>query len=411
MAAMADQATSHYVTRVIGDLGTVAQADWQALVLANRAPGTEPAIGGEPFVDWRYLTALEQTGCVGGRSGWGVSHLLVERDGKLAAAAPLYRKLHSYGEYVFDWAWADAYQRHGLAYYPKGLVASPFTPVPGPRLLAVDAEARRHLVSALVDHARAQDWSSLHLLFPRPAEAAAALADGWLERKGVQFHWYNPGYRDFAEFLSQLTQPKRKKILAERRKVREAGIAVSCLEGSAIRASDWLLFSRCYRTTYALHHSTPYLNRAFFERLGQTMPEHLVMFIARETASGEPVAASLLVRDEHAIYGRYWGALRWVPCLHFEASYYAPIEWAIGQGIRRFEGGAQGEHKMARGFLPTPTQSAHWLAHPAFADAVAQFLARERGGIDDYLDELDDRSPLRPAGVRTSASLEPSRSD
>ncbi len=416
------RATADYGTRVIDDLTGVAEGRWQALVEASGCGGPhgssgavaaapladdedDPAVGGLPFIDWRYLTALEQTGCVGGRSGWAANHLLVERNGELVAAAPLYRKLHSYGEYVFDWAWADAYQRHGLDYYPKGLVASPFTPVPGPRLLAVDDVARDRLLAALVDHAREQQWSSLHLLFPPRAEAGAARRAGWLERRGVQFHWRNPGYRDFDDFLSRLAQPKRKKILAERRKVREAGIRISCHEGPTISAPHWLLFNRCYRTTYALHHSTPYLNRAFFERIGRTMPEHLVMFIAHDESNGEPVAASLLVHDEQAIYGRYWGALRWVPCLHFEASYYAPIEWAIARKIGRFEGGAQGEHKMARGFLPVRTRSLHWLAHPAFADAVAAFLERERGGVDDYLDELDERNPMRDAAaVRTSAS-------
>ena len=267
------RATADYGTRVIDDLTSVAEHRWQALVEASGCGGPhgssgaiaaapladdedDPAVGGLPFIDWRYLTALEQTGCVGGRSGWAANHLLVERNGELVAAAPLYRKLHSYGEYVFDWAWADAYQRHGLDYYPKGLVASPFTPVPGPRLLAVDDAARDRLLAALVDHAREQQWSSLHLLFPPRAEAAATRRAGWLERRGVQFHWRNPGYRDFDDFLSRLAQPKRKKILAERRKVREAGIRISCHEGPTISAPHWLLFNRCYRTTMSISLAT-----------------------------------------------------------------------------------------------------------------------------------------------------------
>ena len=326
------RATADYGTRVIDDLTGVAEHRWQALVEASGCGGPhgssgavaaapladdedDPAVGGLPFIDWRYLTALEQTGCVGGRSGWAANHLLVERNGELVAAAPLYRKLHSYGEYVFDWAWADAYQRHGLDYYPKGLVASPFTPVPGPRLLAVDDAARDRLLAALVDHAREQQWSSLHLLFPPRAEAAATRRAGWLERRGVQFHWRNPGYRDFDDFLSRLAQPKRKKILAERRKVREAGIRISCHEGPTISAPHWLLFNRCYRTTYALHHSTPYLNRAFFERIGRTMPEHLVMFIAHDESNGEPVAARWRVRqevrgDRGGVIREYWRRTR-----------------------------------------------------------------------------------------------------
>jgi len=386
----------------IDDLSRIEESRWQSLVSASTAAAAtadpdDPARGrgGLPFVDWRYLTALEASGCVGGRSGWDPRHLIVERAGEIVAAAPLYRKHHSYGEYVFDWAWANAYREHGLAYYPKGLVASPFTPVPGPRLLAVDAAARELLVQALVAMASQETWSSLHLLFAPAVDADAARRAGWLERSAFQFHWTNDGYRTFDDFLARLAQPKRKKILAERRKVREAGIRITHHEGAAIDGPLWTLFARCYQTTYALHHSTPYLNRAFFERLGQTMAEHLVMFVAHDQADDEPIAASLLFHDGDAIYGRYWGALRWVPCLHFEASYYAPMEWAIARGIRRFEGGAQGEHKMARGFLPVRTRSLHWLAHPAFSDAVANFLARERGGVEEYLDELDERSPMR----------------
>lgn len=414
--------------RVIRRLADLDRGQWAGLVAATLAdarsrgapaagdgpaPGPGPGPGdaaldpliapsGLPFMDWRYLTALEETGCVGGRSGWEPRHLLIERGREPVAACVLYRKAHSYGEYVFDWAWANAYQQHGLAYYPKGLVASPFTPVPGPRLLAVDDAARRALLTALTGIAEQEEWSSLHLLFAPELDARAALAAGWLQRSAFQFHWTNPGYRDFDDFLARLTQPKRKKILAERRKVREAGVIIECREGEAISAADWQLFARCYQMTYALHHSTPYLNRHFFERLGQAMPEHLVMFIARDQADGEAIAASLLFHDGQTLYGRYWGALRWVPCLHFEASYYAPMAWAIAKGLSRFEGGAQGEHKMARGFLPVRTQSLHWLAHPAFFDAVAQFLRRERGGVEEYLDELDDRSPMRAAMAAAS---------
>jgi uncharacterized protein len=215
-----------------------------------------------------------------------------------------------------------------------------------------------------------------------------------MKRRGVQFHWHNPGFADFDDYLASLTQPKRKKIRAERRKVARAGIAVDVLEGPQIADSDWRLFHRCYRNTYALHHSTPYLNLRFFRELGESMPSHVVLFVARR-AGGEPVAASLLLRDSEAIYGRYWGALEYVDSLHFETSYYRPIEYAIAHGLRRFEGGAQGEHKMARGFEPVPTCSFHWLAHPAFADAVERFLQRESGGIDAYLDELAERLPIR----------------
>ena len=369
-------------------IGDIDAARWDALLTASAA--TPP-----PALRHAYLATLEDTGCVAGRTGWTPAHATLWQRGELIGAMPLYVKGHSYGEYVFDWAWAEAYQRHGLDYYPKGVVAVPFTPVPGPRLLAQDEPARHALVAALLQFADRQRWSSLHLLFPGDADARTLASGSLLERKGVQFHWHNPGYRDFAEFVAVLTQPKRKKILAERRKVREAGIRIRSLDGPAIAGADWDFFNRCYRMTYRQHHSTPYLTGDFFRRIGASMPEHLVMFIAEPASGGAPIAASLLFHDGEAIYGRYWGALDYVPCLHFETSYYAPIEWAIARGLTRFEGGAQGEHKMARGFLPVATRSFHWLAHPAFNDAVAQFLARESNGIDAYLDELNERNPLR----------------
>ncbi|HYF58335.1 MAG TPA: GNAT family N-acetyltransferase [Burkholderiaceae bacterium] len=372
----------------MADVRTLPADRWDALASADGAAG--------PFLRHAFLAALQTAGCVGGDSGWTPHFVCVEdAAGTLRGAAPLWLKEHSYGEYVFDWAWADAYHRHGLPYYPKGLVAVPFTPVPGPRLLAADAPARRALLAALEAEADRLGLSSLHLLFPRAADADALRAAGWLQRRGVQFHWTNPGWRDFDGFLAALAQPKRKKIRAERRKVAEAGVHVEVLEGAAIAESDWAFFARCYRTTYALHHSTPYLNRRFFLELARTMPEALLLALARR--DGRPVASALLMRDDEAIYGRYWGALEHVPCLHFEASYYAPMQWAIERGIRRFEGGAQGEHKMARGFLPVETRSFHRLAHPAFSDAVERFLQAEAGGIDAYLDELDERSPLRAA--------------
>jgi predicted N-acyltransferase len=371
-----------YRTRIVADPGEVSADAWDALA----GPG--------PFTRHAFLRALQSTGCTGDGTGWAPHFVcMLDADDRLAAAAPLYLKSHSYGEYVFDWAWADAYRRHGLDYYPKGLVAVPFTPVPGTRLLARDAAARRALVQALVAESDRLGLSSLHVLFPDDDDARALAEAGLMKRRGVQFHWTNPGWRDFDDYLAALAQPKRKKIRAERRKVLEAGVSVRVLEGSELDEADWDLFARCYRGTYAAHHSTPYLNRAFFRELARTMPEAVLMAVARRDGRG--IAASLLMRDGDAIYGRYWGALEHVPCLHFEASYYAPIEWAITRGIRRFEGGAQGEHKMARGFMPVETCSFHRLAHPAFADAVARFLEREAGGVDAYLDELDERSPLR----------------
>jgi predicted N-acyltransferase len=379
----------NYRTQIVSDLKLLSGPAWDTLLAG--AP-----LNGAVFMKHAFLKALQDTGCVGGESGWDAHFVcLFDPQGALAAAAPLWIKSHSYGEYVFDWAWAEAYHRHGLAYYPKGLVAVPFTPVPGPRLLARDSDARAALLQALIHESDRLGLSSLHLLFSLDEDARCASDAGLLHRDGVQFHWHNPGWADFDDYLQALAQPKRKKIRAERRRVAEAGITTRALPGEVLTEGDWDVFVRCYRNTYVQHHATPYLSREFFFRLARQMPEHLLMVQAER--AGRPIASALLFRDHEALYGRYWGALEAVDCLHFEASYYTPIRWAIEQGLKRFEGGAQGEHKMARGFQPTPTASHHRLAHPAFSDAVSRFLERERGGVDAYLDELRERNPMRSA--------------
>ncbi|HWS74393.1 MAG TPA: GNAT family N-acetyltransferase [Quisquiliibacterium sp.] len=360
---------------------------WDDLVRCS-AGGSLPA-----FLRHDFLANLERSGCVGRGSGWQPEHLCLFEGERLVAAAPLYRKQHSWGEYVFDWAWADAYERHGLRYYPKLVCAVPFTPVTGPRLLARDDRARSALAEALLAHARAARVSSLHVLFPGEGDARVLEAQGTLLRRGVQFHWRNAGYADFDEFLASLAQPKRKKIRAERRKVRDAGVRFERLAGADITDAHWDFFLRCYEGTYAAHGSTPYLNRGFFTSIGRSMPEQLILVLALRDE--RPIAASLLVRDERRLYGRYWGEVEHVPCLHFETAYYQAIEAAIELGIEVIEGGAQGEHKMARGFLAEPTRSMHWLAEPAFYDAVDRYLAREGQAIDGYLDELAERSPFR----------------
>jgi predicted N-acyltransferase len=314
----------------------------------------------------------------------------------------MYLKNHSYGEYVFDWAWANAYAQHGLDYYPKALVAVPFTPVPGARLLAKDEVARAALVKALIAHAREEDLSSLHLLFAQTPDVSAAQSAGMMLRHTVQFHWTNAdaagrAFTDFEHFLASLQQEKRKKIRQERRKVHEAGVSFRCSRGRDIAATDWDFFYRCYERTYLEHGNAPYLNRDFFQRMAQTMPQHWLLFIAER--AGQPIACSLIGLDEasRVAYGRYWGALERVDCLHFEACYYQPLAWCMAHGFERFEGGAQGEHKMARALLPVRTTSAHWLAHPSFAEAVERFLEREGQGIGEYLDHLAQRNPLKTA--------------
>ncbi|WP_346286147.1 GNAT family N-acetyltransferase [Zoogloea sp.] len=350
--------------------------------------------GDQPTLSHAYLSTLESSGCVSPRSGWTPRHAALWEGDQLLAALPAYLKSHSYGEYVFDWAWAEAYHRHGLEYYPKWLSAIPFTPVPGARILGRDAMARHSLVGHLLETVRESGASSLHILFPTDEEATW-LADAGLEiRHGVQFHWQNAGYRDFEDFLGRLAQPKRKKIRQERRKVADAGVVFRILRGTEIGAEEWAYFHACYSRTYAEHRSTPYLTRRFFEDFCVLAPEACVLMIAER--AGTPVAASFFLCDRHTLYGRYWGSTEFIPCLHFEACYYQAIDYAIRQGLQRFEGGAQGEHKLSRGLEPVRTVSAHWIADPRFRDAVARFLAQERGGMEAYLDELSERLPFRP---------------
>jgi len=386
----------NYRTRIVSSLSEVGQPAWDALV-AMQADAN-------PFLSFSFLHALHESGSASVESGWQPQYLTLWQDTELttglttelAAALPLYAKFHSYGEYVFDWAWADAYQRNGLDYYPKLLSAIPFTPVTGGRLLARDEVARAALVTALQDLQTTNKLSSTHILYPPQQQAQLLEEAGFLLRSGVQFHWQNAGYADFAQFLSTLEQKKRKNIRAERRKVAEAGIRFRQVRGTDATETDWHFFKRCYDHTYRAHHSTPYLNLDFFLRIAQTMPENLLLVVAER--DDKPIASSLLVYDRHALYGRYWGALEQHDCLHFETAYYQPLEFCIANSIPYFEGGAQGEHKMARGFLPQQTWSAHWLAHQTFADAVERFLEREGAGISSYIDELNERNPFKAVG-------------
>ena len=382
----------NYRTHIVSSLAEIGQPAWDALVARQDKPN--------PFLSFAFLHALHESGSACEETGWQPQFIVLFDGEELAAALPLYVKSHSYGEYVFDWAWADAYHRNGLEYYPKLLSAIPFTPVTGPRLMAVDAKARAALIDVLRATQEASGVSSTHILYPPEAEAKQLAEAGYMLRSGVQFHWLNPGYRDFDEFLATLERKKRKNINAERRKVQEAGVVLRRVRGADATDADWKLFNRCYRHTYRDHHSTPYLNLDFFLRIGRTMPENILLVIAER--DGEPVASSMVIHNEDTLFGRYWGELEHVPCLHFETAYYQPLEFCIEQKIAVFEGGAQGEHKMARGFLPTRTWSAHWLAHEAFADAIERFLNRESGGIDGYIDELNERNPFRKVDSNAS---------
>ncbi len=370
-----EAATPETVVRVVTRMADLPAGAWNALA------------GDSPFLQHTFLHALETTDCVGAPIGWEPVHLALFRGDRLEAAMPLYVKHHSWGEFVFDWAWADAYRRHGLNYYPKLVSCVPFSPVPGPRLLANNDADRAALIQAALTLTRDLNCSSLHILFPTEPDHAALNATALLHRTGFQFHWTNAGYASFDDFLAALTHDKRKKIRQERKKLASLGVTFRWVDGTASTDADWDHFLRCYADTYARHRSDPHLNRAFFMALRETMPGNLVLIIADK--HGEPVASSFCVKDGQRLYGRHWGTLEYLPGLHFETCYQQGIEYAIAHGLQVFEGGAQGEHKLARGLVPTTTHSWHWLENAEFRNAVDRFLERETDAIAHYMDELE----------------------
>lgn len=379
----------NYVTRVFDHPQAIDASAWDGLLATQDAPS--------PFMQHAYLCAMHSSASAVAETGWQAQFVTLWQEQTLVAACPFYVKSHSYGEYVFDWAWANAYEQHGLRYYPKGLCAVPFTPVPGSRLLAIHASARLALVQALLRVCQQHQLSSLHVLLPSEADRAACAEAGLMARQSVQFHWRNEGFASFEAFLTSLSQDKRKKIKQERRRVHEAGVRFETRTGREIDSADWDFFYACYERTYLEHGNAPYLTRDFFAAMQADMPANWVLFVAER--EGRRIACSLIAVQDLGLpsasaYGRYWGALERVDCLHFEACYYQPLQWCIAHGVQRFEGGAQGEHKMARALMPVPTHSAHWLAHPAFADAVDRFLEREREGVNAYMDHLASRSPF-----------------
>jgi uncharacterized protein len=381
-----------YVIRVCSDPLTLDAAAWDALLSAQATPA--------PFMRHAYLAAMHRSGSAVPATGWTPRFMTIHDGATLVGAVALYLKTHSYGEYVFDWAWADAYHRHGLRYYPKLLGAAPFTPVPGSRLLARDQATRDLLAQAITGIAQREGLSSAHVLYIDDADRTAFVRAGWMIREGVQFHWTRDDAlpcASFDDFLARLQRHKRKNIAQERRRVAEAGVTFSVHVGAAIDEALWDFFHRCYTLTYRAHGSTPYLTREFFSEMARTMAPHWVMFVA--SREGQRIAASLIAVDDKqgVAWGRYWGCTEHVPCLHFDACYYQPLAWCIERGFVRFEGGAQGEHKMARGLLPVKTASAHWLRDDRFASAVADFLAREGEGVEAYVGELRERNPFRPA--------------
>jgi len=316
---------------------------------------------------------------------------------------PLYLKQHSYGEFVFDWSWAQAYEQHGMRYYPKALCAIPFTPVQGPRLLCADGEdsayIRTTLLAGLKGVLTQNELSSAHILFPEQSEIDSMVEQGFMLRDSVQFHWQNHDYIDFNQFLAVLTMKRRKNIRRERAIVSAANISFSHIPGVDTSKADWEFFYRCYENTYLEHQSSPYLSEDFFLEIANTMPRNLHLIVA--SRDGQRIASSLLIVDKPnaKAYGRYWGAIERIDCLHFETAYYQAIDYCIRENIQTFEGGAQGEHKMARGFMPTTIHSAHWIADLQFSKAIKQFLEREHQGIAAYVDELSEHSPLKSSTV------------
>ena len=374
-----------FASRFVDRIDAVTAADWQALA------GTD-----YPFLRHEFLQALEASGSVGGDSGWLPRHLLVEQQGRLVAALPLYLKQHSWGEYVFDWRWAEAWQHYGLAYYPKLVAAIPFTPASGPRLVYRDVDAL-----ALVDHVSRvlqQDcarhgFSGWHVLFPDAAQSALWQHSGAHRRSGCQFHWFNRGYRDFADFLDTFSSRKRKNLKKERQRVSAQGIELQRLTGAAINDRHWQLFEQFYRRTYArLSGHGGYLSGDFFSRLAALRDQVLLVLAWQH---GEPVAGALYFFSSTTLYGRYWGAVRDIDQLHFEACYYQGIEFCIERGLQRFDPGAQGEHKIQRGFEPVETCSWHWLAHAGLHQAIGQFVADEAVHIDAYRQQAAGLLPFR----------------
>ncbi len=433
MNKQAAKTSDDYVIRVLDSPLAVNATAWNTLLQAQSQP--------TPFMRHEFLSALHTNGCATTDTGWTPRFFLLEHRGELVATCALYIKSHSGGEFVFDWGWARAYHQHGLHYHPKAVCAVPFIPVPGSRLLARSAETRALLVRHLLAWVQANQLTGLHGLFASDEDVAAFQSAGMLLRHTVQFHWRNtqPGYASFENFLASLSQEKRKKIRQERRKVADAGVTFKVLQGRDITTADWDFFYHCYERTYLEHGNPPYFNRAFYASMATDMPEDWVLFIAMQ--NGQPIASSLLAinasciraggldlgfyQKDHQLpaepdgvsasdpaepvgssaagrvaYGRYWGALKRVDCLHFEACYYQPLQWCIEHGYQRFEGGAQGEHKLARALLPVTTTSAHWLAHPQFFAAVDNFLTQEREGIGQYVGELESRSPFKSDATR-----------
>lgn len=372
--------TSLYSLAHLRDLPALS---WDALVPA-----------GQPFLSHAFLSALEDSGSVSRQTGWAAEHLVLERDGEVRALLPAYRKWHSFGEYVFDHGWADACERAGIAYYPKLLGAVPFSPVSGPRLLSADPADALLLLQALPEYLVKGELSGAHINFTDSSLDEQMLGQpGWMERLGCQFHWRNRGYRDFQDFLDTLSSRKRKQMRKEREQVAGQGIDFQWLRGDELDQARWDFVYCCYANTYAVRRRAPYLTREFFSLLAERMPEALRVVVARQ--NGRDVAMALSLVGGDSFYGRYWGCLDEFDRLHFETCFYQGMDYAIAEGLQRFDAGAQGEHKLIRGFEPVLTRSWHYLRHAGLRRAVDEFLAQERDGVRAYAEQAREMLPYR----------------
>ena len=379
--------------RTVTSIAAIAEADWDRLANPDHATAN-------PFLSHAFLRCLEDAGTVGGLTGWSPRHIVLERDGTIAGVAPAYLKSHSQGEYIFDHGWAEAFQRAGGRYYPKLQIAVPFTPVPGRRFLVGNRpdhhENLQLLAQGTVEIARQMDVSSLHVTFidePAWASLGSGSRATFLQRTDQQFHWQNAGYATFDEFLAALSSRKRKTIRKERQTALDAGLVVKCLRGKEITGRYWDAFYQFYQDTGSRKWGRPYLNRKFFALLGERMGESCLLIVAER--GGVPIAGALNLIGGDCLYGRYWGSTEHHPCLHFELCYYQAIEWAIGARLPRVEAGAQGEHKLARGYLPVATHSLHWIADPGFRKAVDRYLKEERAHMAEQREMLAEYAPYR----------------
>jgi predicted N-acyltransferase len=377
---MADREPS-IIAEIAPSVGSISASEWDALA------------GPEPFTGHAFLSVLEESGSVGQGTGWTPAPIRVVDDGRTVAAAPTYFKTHSQGEYVFDHGWAEAWESAGGRYYPKLLVAVPFTPVPGPRLLGTRPNELLAAIEAVTVQA---ELSSAHVNFLLGEDARCCAERGWLLRDGIQYHWFNRDYARFDDFLAALSSRKRKAIRRERKEACQ-GLEIEALRGADIGAAEWEAMWAFYQDTGARKWGRPYLTRAFFDRIAQTMADRLLLFLARR--DGVPIAGALNVIGENALYGRYWGCLAEVPFLHFELSYYRAIEFAIHHGLSSVQAGAQGEHKIARGYEPVITQSAHFIPNPGFRSAIEDFLVRERAAVAGEIDWLRSALPYRSSAA------------